>query len=394
VKKNIHHRCVFFIPGFDPRGVKLYYHLYKNQSALQAKFSGLELEISACKLSVKHIYEAEVSSSHDTGETQTKLNFLEWNDIVRRFWPKTLKDKCLGFMNYLKFMANHPVTKIPPTQYAVLGVPFLFVIGTLCSFIGLELLFNSMIESVPNELLRLLLRLFAFAVGLLIFPLMLRLTKKIGIAWLTNSYAFTHQWAEKPDTRFQERIHYFASAIVKAIENKDFDEIQVVAHSSGSLLAIVVMAEVLTQLDARLDLIEEKRLALITLGACIPVLYLHEKAAHYRQALHKVRDQPNLFWLDFTDTTDFVCYPLWDLGRKHRIKTACIRIISINFRRLYSRQSFKKVELDLFALHFLYLMANEVPGQYDYFFMTAGPLSAKDFLVSRQFDIFYAYSSS
>jgi hypothetical protein len=50
------------------------------------------------------------------------------------------------------------------------------------------------------------------------------------------------------------------------------------------------------------------------------------------------------------------------------------RMISARFFKLYSQKTYASLRRRWRAIHFLYLMAGEKIGEYDYFAFTAGPL--------------------
>lgn len=49
------------------------------------------------------------------------------------------------------------------------------------------------------------------------------------------------------------------------------------------------------------------------------------------------------------------------------------KFLSTRFFKLYEKEEYKKIRKNWYKAHFLYLMATQIKGQYDYFNFVAGP---------------------
>ena len=159
-------------------------------------------------------------------------------------------------------------------------------------------------------------------------------------------------------------------------------------HSSGAMLAASMMARAL-QRDPALPT-RRPAIALLTLGHCIPLLSCQPEAAAFRAELTSLRYRGPLPWVDFTAPADGCCSALTDPTALH-VSAAQLaadaaggvaggpKLLSPRFNKLFSPGRYADVRRDKYRCHFQYLMATELPGDYDYFAITAGP----EFLAQR-----------
>src|SRR5690349_12949875 len=84
--QQVRKRRVFYIAGFDPRGVGAYHRLYQEESQKQAAVSGYSVQVSQRKR------ESQLSSTWtakrvvDGVIVDTTFEFPHWDDIARRHW--------------------------------------------------------------------------------------------------------------------------------------------------------------------------------------------------------------------------------------------------------------------------------------------------------------------
>ena len=79
-------RKVFYMGGFDPRGVRHYHALYREAAERWSERTGIALEVSTRKVASPTRTDWLVSNPDD--DTRTSYSFLRWEDLVRRAWIK------------------------------------------------------------------------------------------------------------------------------------------------------------------------------------------------------------------------------------------------------------------------------------------------------------------
>ena len=81
-------RIVFYFSGFDPRGARHYYQLYRTEAEKQARLAGYDIEIGKRERIDDHLLRWPVAWQDGETRVETDYVFGEWDDIVRRFWVR------------------------------------------------------------------------------------------------------------------------------------------------------------------------------------------------------------------------------------------------------------------------------------------------------------------
>ena len=153
------------------------------------------------------------------------------------------------------------------------------------------------------------------------------------------------------------------------------DEVLVVGYSVGSMLAADVLARVSMHCRESPDAM--KRLSVLTLAQCMPLLGLMPAAVAYRKVLASARDA-GATWVDVSAPTDWGSFALIDpfaicLGSQEAGSKRRQAFVSPRFHTLFEPKDYQVLKTDKRRLHLQYLRAAPLPGGYDYFQITAGP---------------------
>lgn len=122
--------------------------------------------------------------------------------------------------------------------------------------------------------------------GFLLNHFLFKLGKKLAVFWIARICAFCATWQDKKTGTMQERIKLFANTIVdklKQNENKQDYELVLVAHSVGTIVCIEVLECILRQ---NLDLSLLRKLKILTLGECIPLVSYQKKRMNLERSLN------------------------------------------------------------------------------------------------------------
>ncbi|PSJ48061.1 hypothetical protein C7H85_04545 [Zobellella endophytica] len=372
---TVRQRQVFYLSGFDPRGAGHYHRLYKTQAAGQKAVNGLDIKVSRRQRLGADAHQWWLEAGH----TRSRYTFLSWDDIIRAHWAKSWW-AILGDLFYClwAYFANGLIFTFARASYKQMlaGLyPFLYITATLVlawlAGSGLCRLVQTL--PVPPSLATGLGLTAGTLAGLLILAAAKRLGNRSAVFWLLRIYAFSAKWGKGRLPELEPRMAAFGERIRAALADERNDEVLVVAHSVGTMLVLPIIARVLAQTDRRL--LANRRLVLITLGQCIPLISFQPGARDYRRDLQQLGQDPDLLWLDYTAPTDGACFPLLDPLSASGLEAApdCgPYILSPRFFTLYHADRYRKLRRAWYTMHFLYLMATDKPGPYDYFAFTAG----------------------
>jgi len=210
-----------------------------------------------------------------------------------------------------------------------------------------------------------------------------RIDRHVYAYYLICDYAHAAAHAEGRAPDLDQRIGDFAHRIKAAWEMRDCDEVLVVGHSSGAQVAVQAMAAALRAGagDGR-----GPRLSLLTLGQAIPMTSLLPGAAALRRDLEMLGDETRLDWIDVTEPSDGACFALSDpvAVTAPRPGLRNPKVVSAVFSRTLAPATLRGLKWRYFRKHHQYLRAFERPEHYDYFAITAGPVSLAERFTSRR----------
>lgn len=370
-------RHVFYLSGFDPRGPAFYRRLYASESASQSAVNGMALAIGErskpSKLSSAWTIQATVAGQ----AVETRYEFLRWDDLIRKYWERNelrvILDYCRVYaMCIANGMFGHVLkTAWPPFLAAV--VPLLLILAALglATAAGWGAGRAVTASSLPGWL--------GWAAGLGAFVGVMQLARmaerRMNSFWLVRIYSFTRKQCNAQLDDLEERLDGFARQLVAQASAAQDDEILLVGHSTGSIMAVSVLARAL-QLDPALAS-RGPRISLLTLGQCIPILSFLPKAQRFRGELARVAHADSIDWVDVTAPTDGACFALVDpvaatgITRPDNAEPRP-KLLSARYATLFTPQTYARMRRDWYRHHFQYLMAGEKAGDYDYFAITAG----------------------
>lgn len=339
-------RHVFYIAGYDPRGVRFYHHLYKEQAAKQSAITGASYDVGPRQRLNEFVHRWTVRC----GEVETTYDFLAWDDIVRREW----RGGFFGWWTDMRYFYGPrvmremilPICRVMPSRYyAGFFVPAYLAILALLSLM-LAIGFGGLAGAIC---------------GVLFFAGGIWLGNRIAVFWVLKVIGFCARWGAGDIGGMDKRSDVFADHISAVLKDADIEEAVIASHSIGTILAVPVVARVLRQAGA-----DESRLVLLTLAQSIPMVSFQKSARDIHQELDEISGDDRVLWVDYSAPVDGACFPL-------SLAVPGKEGLSPRFHTLYHADSYRKYRWNFYTLHFLYLHAGEKIGAYDYFNMTAGP---------------------
>ncbi|ENQ6619313.1 DUF829 domain-containing protein [Campylobacter lari] len=355
-------RDVFYIAGYDPRGYRHYYAMFKKNLAEQNTLLNYDYTLSKAQVNAYAFWQIQ------TPYTNTTYTFLGWNDIVKKNWSEGIKDAlsdCYSFFRiytitglFLKFGKESPhqlITGYYPFFYVLLSLIFTL----FCAFGSLFYLQN----------FHIVLGILAFILSLVFLPKMLyKLGKKLAVFWIARICSFCANWEKNSQGELELRMDDFARVIFEKLKENVNDknyELILSAHSVGTVLCINVVAKVLRKCEK--ENVSFKNLKVLTLGECIPLVSYQKRSFGFRKDLEYLGSK-NLIWYDFTSIIDGACFAQVDFIRTSGVKAQFSpKYLSAKFHTLYKNKDYKKIKKDKYKAHFLYLFATQIQGVYNFF---------------------------
>lgn len=364
-------RKVFYIGGFDPRGARFYHGLLAQQIDAHNTRDGAgnPLALSA-RTAAGHGDTAWTVT--DAAATMTgAFHFLAWDDIVRRAWirggPRLLLAAARAYARLLWQTDLSCLRRVPRGSRVALFLP------------ALALLVLPLLAGLGAALAASLLGL-AWLAPLVALPLAAILALLLGrrghVGWLAQFIVFNDALAAgHGDLALASRLDRFAAAIDRALAaDAPWDEVLVVSHSNGAVLAAGVTARLLARHGGALP----PRLALVTLGASLPLLGARRDAREFAGTMATLA-QGRFAWLDIGSPTDGAATPLvnpW-LGLATQRPDGLVQL-SPRWFAFCDATSYAARRKDKYLTHFDYLRRLDRPSPLDYLGLTCSerPLAA------------------
>ena len=372
-------RRVFYIPGYDPIHPRRYRELYRKESAAQAAISGYEVTLRP-KVT-KGPYGWHVSAQMDGAEVETDVEVLYWSDIVRDSMANTIPATYLSLIRtasvYIFSGALFRLMRLRKGPVIAALYPVMFLLVQLLIALGLGLLAVWGAAALIGLVMPGAELVAWLALPLIMVPV-LRWFKakdnKFFAYYLMHDYSFSASTLGSNSNALEERIASFAETIATALKS-DVDEVLVVGHSSGAHLAVSILSDLIRAGKVRED---GPVLSFLSLGQVVPMVSFLPRAQRLRADLAFLSEREELTWVDVTAPGDGCAFALCDPVAVTGVAGAGKRwplVLSAAFTQTLSPERWKELRWRFFRLHFQYLCAFDRPDHYDYFRITAGPLT-------------------
>ena len=413
--QSVHKRRVFYIPGYDPIHPRRYRELFRKEGADQAKISGYKIDLKP--KTGDGAYGWHASSEIDGAQTDAQVEVLVWSDIVRSSMSNSIPATywqlvrtaftyiSTGALFRLMRLRKGPIiAALYPIGMLLLQLLVAVILGSVLSGLvlwglsaalaavvfplaeltGLDTLFNGLSRGIGATVLVIvvgvgvILRTALWAViSIYILRWFKKKDGKFFAYYLMHDFAYSARWMGANPPALEERMAEFRVAIAMALQD-DVDEVLVVGHSSGAHLAVSILADLIRQGG-----VPEAgpKLAFLSLGHVVPMVSFLPKADRLRGDLHYLSASDALTWIDVTAPGDgcafALCDPVSVSGVEPKDKKWPL-VFSAAFTQTLSPERWAELRWRFFRLHFQYLCAFDRPKDYDYFQITAGPLTLYD----------------
>lgn len=378
--RAVERRRVFYIPGYDPFPPRRYRELYRSEGAAQAAVSGYGLEVRGLG-GPAGLWQARLEEGGR--QSLAEIEVLVWDDIVRGSMSQTIPATYLQALRtawvylsggaFFRLMALRKGPMIaalyPIALLAVQALLALLAGWAAFRALGAAMAGLGLPGALPVGLAA------AAAVAWAVLALFRRWDNRVFAYYLMHDYAFSALGRGAYPPALEGRMRGFQARIAEALAQEGVDEVLVVGHSSGAHLAVSVLS----------DLIRGGRvpaggpvLSLLTLGHVVPMVAVLPGAARLRRDLRFLSARDDITWVDVTAPGDgctfALCDPVAVVGAAGPGKRWPL-VLSAAFTQTLSPERWRALRRRFFRLHFQYLCAFDRPGDYDYFRLTAGPLT-------------------
>lgn len=372
VKGAVMRRRVFYIPGYDPFHPRRYRELYRKEGQEQAKISGYQIDLKP--KTVKGPYGWHVSSTIEAEASVADIEVLVWANIVKSSMDRGIPGTYLQLLRtawaYIGSGALFRLMRLRKGPMIAALYPIVFLLAQLFLALLAGWAFGGLMANLTHPAVGV-----ATGAGLAwaMLTAFKRWDNKVFAYYLMHDYAYSAQAKGANPPELEARMAQFRSAIAEAMKG-DYDEVLVVGHSSGAHLAVSILSDLIR------DGLPTPRPALsfLSLGQVVPMVSFLPEARRLRRDLAYLSTRDELIWVDVTAPGDGCAFALCDPVAVSGVAPTGKRwplIMSAAFTQTLSPERWKELRWRFFRLHFQYLCAFDRPRDYDYFQITAGPLT-------------------
>jgi hypothetical protein len=312
-----------------------------------------------------------VTTTGPNWRVETDYHLVRWDDVIETFSRRTIYCRIpLGIIAFLDFVVSGALRGYLRTNWHYAGFflyPFV-MFGALilvASLIGVVVLKAS--GSIPVGIVVVVVLLAALLDG----P-----WRWLNLDTLFDDWSFSREYIRKGNWILEQRLDRLAAEIVAAASGSDADELLVIGHSLGAVLAVDLLDRALT-LDPAFGT-RKIPVTFLTIGSSVLKIGLHRRATRFRAAVARVAKSPGIFWGDYQARVDIMNFYNTDPMAAMALLTEDGPVVRlVEFGRMLEHAMYRRIRLKFYRLHCQFISGNDRRAPYDYFMLICGPVSAK-----------------
>jgi hypothetical protein len=309
-----------------------------------------------------------VATSGPNWRVETDYRLLRWDDLIdiaarQPMWRRIPR----GLLALLDFIAGGALWRYFRTNWRY-ALFFLYPYVLLAGLVALAALVGNLVAEALASALA------GCAAGALVFVALLRWPgRRLYLPLMLDDWIFARTYVRRGEPVLDARLERAAGQIATAARAGEADEVVVVGHSLGAVLAIDLVARALA-LDPAFGR-DGSPVALLSVGSSIPKIGLHRAARRFHAALARVAAAPGVFWAEYQAIIDVMNFyktdPVAAMGLKPTGKPI-VRVVRIS--RMLDPAYYRRIKRDFFRLHRQFVSGNDRRATYDYFMLLCGPI--------------------
>ena len=370
-RTTVSKRLVFHVGGYDPitphagaqRRFVREIARFQLVWSVKASMDGLHDGADPMKWSV--------TTTGPNWRVETDYHLVRWDDVIETFSRRTIYWRIpLGIIAFLDFVVSGALRGYLRTNWHYAGFflyPFV-MFGALilvASLIGVVVLKAS--GSIPVGIVVVVVLLAALLDG----P-----WRWLNLDTLFDDWSFSREYIRKGNWILEQRLDRLAAEIVAAASGSDADELLVIGHSLGAVLAVDLLDRALT-LDPAFGT-RKIPVTFLTIGSSVLKIGLHRGATRFRAAVARVALSPGIFWGDYQARVDIMNFYNINPMAEMALPTEDGPVVRlVEFGRMLEHAMYRRIRLKFYRLHCQFISGNDRRAPYDYFMLVCGPVSAK-----------------
>jgi hypothetical protein len=375
----IRRRRVIYVEGYDPQGAEGYHNLFARSWKRFVKNWGFKSRLGELAIESQDFAHWDVEAAGPNWRVETRYDFLRQEHIIRANMAEPMLRQVPRALAWtFDYLVSGTIVRVLFASWefglALIHFQLMVVWSLVLSIGGGWLIGRTAVRRF--DLLDPVGLLISVIAAVAIFWAMRPLARQWSVIQISNHWPYLCEFARGEATCFDAPIEACAQRVIAAARANDADEIVVIGHSGGGVLAPAVMTRAL-ELDPEVGR-RGPPLVLLTLGSIAPGAALHPKAERLRSVFARLAVEPSITWVDVQSRKDALNFwdfdPIGGLGIKLDGERCNPIVWKVRFREMLSYDFYRRLRLNFFRLHYQFIMATDQRAPYDYFMLVAGPV--------------------
>jgi pimeloyl-ACP methyl ester carboxylesterase len=376
---RIRRRHVLYVSGYDPRGAQGYFNLFQRTCKRFQSFWPVSLTVQPIGIDSDAFAHWAIDLRAPDWQVTTHYDFLRTEAHIRADMEGTAPGQALRALGW------YAGDVVSGAQLGIFRASWRFAVHLLCfQFLALAWAAVAVMIGIASgyalvDYLSLPVPLGGIAgfVAAFVALFALRpLAQRWRLIQISSCWSTLRRFGRGRATWLDQVIEAGAQRVIAVARANEADELAVVGHSTGGVIAAAIVARAL-ELDPAIGCCGP-RLALLTLGSVMPAVALHPAARRMRAIVGKLAIAKDLAWIDCQSRKDVMCFANFDPVSGTGVDAGPERcnpaLWRITFKDMIAPEDYNRFRWNHFRVHYQYVMAGDRPAPYDYILLVGGPM--------------------
>lgn len=301
---------------------------------------------------------------------ETDFHLVRWDDLIAKFSSRTIWYRVpVGLIAFLDFVIGGALWGYLRSswRYAVFFLYPFVTFGALVAatyFVGVHAMRAS--TTMPAII----------AISFVLAGVIFGCWRWLHLSLLFDDWIFSHAYIRWGDPIIEQRLDRLAHKMVAAAHRSDADELLVIGHSLGAVVAIDLLDRALKLAPS----FGEKGIPVtfLSIGSSVLKIGLHRGAERFRTAVDRVARAPGIFWGEYQARIDIMNFYNTNPMAEMSLSTENGPVVKlVEFSQMLERSFYRSIRLRFYRVHCQFVSGNDKRYLYDYFMLLGGPVSAK-----------------
>jgi hypothetical protein len=385
---RVRRRHVIYVGGYEPRGARGYYKLFQRECDRFQRVWPVSLTIQPGEFDSEDFAHWMVDVHASNWQVSTTYDFLRLERFIRSDMAEPMMrhiPRSLGWI--VGDLASGAQFRIFRASWRF-GLHLLFVQSVLLAWLALAAAIGVMAGYVAADHLGFspVGIITSFLAALASFLALRPVAERWAAVQIPSCWVTLRRFGRGRATWLDQVIDVGARRLIAVAQINDADELVVVGHSAGGVIASAVMARAL-EFDPDLGR-RGPRLVLLTLGSVMPAVALHPAARRMREIVKCLAVESTLAWIDCQSRKDVMAFlnfdPVDGVGVHVGAQRCNPLTWRVRFKDMLSPADYRRLRWKFFRVHFQYIMASDRPAPYDYILLIGGPVPIAEWAKQHQ----------